>query len=291
MKNCFQGPLMENRTVILVSHHVQLVSPAASYIVALDNGDVTYAGDRAGFIAGGFMEDMDPENEADQPALEHDRKENFDIKATNRHLLLGGEASEPASETTSLAESLTVINEEEEKKETSTPVERRVPRKLVEEERRATGRISWPVWKSYFQSQGGLVYWLCFVLAVLVGATPPIWENGWLSRWSSSYGNPRDNHSATYWVVGYAILTLVGVLATTLRVVVLYYGSIQASTKVHKRMLERILFATIRFHDTSVRGRTLVSSARHSVALLPCLTLINTEPIRQGFGGTRQLNG
>lgn len=121
------------------------------------------------------------------------------------------------------------------------------------------GRIGWKIWKIYFQSQGSWLYWLIFSVAVLIGASPPIWENGWLSRWSSSYSNPRDNHSATYYVVGYAILTLVGVLATTLRFVVLYYGSIQASTKVHQRMLERILFATIRFHDTTVRGRLLVS--------------------------------
>lgn len=263
MKECFQGPLMKDRTVILVSHHVQLVSPAASYIVALDNGDVTYAGDRPGFVAGGFMEDIEPENEADQPQGEGDGKHTVDIKATNRHLMLAGEASEPPSETASLAESSTVINEED--KETLTPIERKTPRKLVEEERRATGRIGWPVWKSYFRSQGGPGYWLCFVLAVLIGATPPIWENGWLSRWSSSYSNPRDDHSPTFYVVGYAILTLVGVLATTLRFVVLYYGSIRASTQVHKRMLERILFATIRFHDTSIRGRTLVSPARNLV--------------------------
>lgn len=280
---------MKDRTVILVSHHVQLVSPAASYIVALDNGDVTYAGDRAGFIAGGFMEDMDPEDEADQPHVEHNHKDLLDTKATNRHLLLAGE-SEPPSETASLAESSTVINEEE--KETSPPPERKTPRKLVEEERRATGRIGWLVWKSYFQNQGGLAYWLCFVLAVLVGATPPVWENGWLSRWSSSYSNPRDHHSAIYYVAGYAILTLVGVLATTLRFVVLYHGSIRASTRVHKRMLERILFATIRFHDTSVRGRTLVSLCSDPPrSRTDHLLLSNTEPIRQGLGGSRQLNG
>ncbi|KAJ9123263.1 hypothetical protein QFC22_001460 [Naganishia vaughanmartiniae] len=182
MRNCFQGPLMRNRTVILVSHHIQLVSPAAEYIVALEKGDVTYAGDRAGFIAGGFMEDLDKENEAEQPAPHANDQQNLmDSKAKNKHLILNAEASEPASETTSLAESDTVVDEEE--KEAVTLPERRAPRKLVEEERRAT--------------------------------------------------------------------------ASTLRYAVLYYGSIRASTQIHKRMLERILFATIRFHDTSVRGRTL----------------------------------
>lgn len=138
VKDCFQGPLMKNRTVILVSHHVQLVSPVAAYIVALENGDVTYAGDRSGFIAGGFMEDLDKENEAELLAAHNDQQASIDAKARNRHLALTAEASEPASETTSIAETSTTVDGEE--KETDTPPERKAPRKLVEEERRATGQ-------------------------------------------------------------------------------------------------------------------------------------------------------
>lgn len=127
---------MKNRTVIMVSHHVQLVSPVAAYIVALDNGDVSYAGDRAGFIAGGFMEDLDKENEA-EPAVHKDQQDTIDAKAKNRHLALSADASEPTSDTTSLAETTTAVDDEE--KEAQTPPERKAPRKLVEEEKRATG--------------------------------------------------------------------------------------------------------------------------------------------------------
>jgi ABC-type nitrate/sulfonate/bicarbonate transport system ATPase subunit len=37
MENCFQGDILKGRTVLLVSHHTALVSPAATYIVALEN--------------------------------------------------------------------------------------------------------------------------------------------------------------------------------------------------------------------------------------------------------------
>lgn len=37
MDNCFNGPITSGRTIILVSHHTALVSPSASYIVALEN--------------------------------------------------------------------------------------------------------------------------------------------------------------------------------------------------------------------------------------------------------------
>src|SRR5260370_30746856 len=47
---------MRGRTVILVSHHVQLCAPGASYIVALENGHVLYKGDRQGFQSSGVKD-------------------------------------------------------------------------------------------------------------------------------------------------------------------------------------------------------------------------------------------
>lgn len=37
MDQCLTGELLEGRTVLLVSHHTSLVSPAAEFIVALEN--------------------------------------------------------------------------------------------------------------------------------------------------------------------------------------------------------------------------------------------------------------
>ena len=37
MEDCFQGDILKDRTILLVSHHTALVSPAAAYIVALEN--------------------------------------------------------------------------------------------------------------------------------------------------------------------------------------------------------------------------------------------------------------
>jgi hypothetical protein len=34
-EKCIRGPLLSGRTVILVSHHVQLTAPGAAYVVRL----------------------------------------------------------------------------------------------------------------------------------------------------------------------------------------------------------------------------------------------------------------
>jgi hypothetical protein len=46
-------------------------------------------------------------------------------------------------------------------------------------------------------------------------------------------------------------------MISTFQWFVLYHGSIRASTVLYKRLLETILFANIRFHDTVSRGRVL----------------------------------
>ena len=48
-----------------------------------------------------------------------------------------------------------------------------------------------------------------------------------------------------------------GIVIGTLRWFALYSGSIRASTVLYKRLLESVLFAQIRFHDTVNRGRLL----------------------------------
>jgi hypothetical protein len=51
--------------------------------------------------------------------------------------------SEPGSETSSINED-TLLGEGDKKEEP------RKPRKLIEDEKRATGRVAWSVWKTYF---------------------------------------------------------------------------------------------------------------------------------------------
>jgi hypothetical protein len=54
------------------------------------------------------------------------------------------------------------------------------PRRLVEEETRAVGRISRDIWGTYILACGGRVYWSLFVIAMVLAAASPVLENGWL---------------------------------------------------------------------------------------------------------------
>lgn len=184
-QHCLKGELMQGRTVILVSHHVQLCAPGASYIVALDNGRVSFAGDAEGFKASGVQATLVQSEHTDDNTVQDSKEE----KAIEEEQL-----SKPASVTSSAAAVAEEVEAEADSlvSETSSTIavssaaastlgaDKKKPRKLIEEEKRAVGRIGRDIWEWYFAAVGGWAYWVPFVLSVTLGALCPVAENGWL---------------------------------------------------------------------------------------------------------------
>ena len=76
-------------------------------------------------------------------------------------------------------------------------------------------------------------------------------------RYWSSLALSDQRESPSFYIAVYAAISVAGVVFYTLRWFVLFDGSIRASTVLYQRLLETILFASIRFHDTVSRGRLL----------------------------------
>ena len=152
---------MQGRTVILVSHHVQLCAPGASYITALDNGRVLFEGSKEGFYASGIMKTL---VQSTASSGEMDDKE--------------GKITLEKGKDTALAEDLDLPSETS--VAPSTPGNKKPARKLVEEEKRAVGRIGRDVWETYIQASGNVWYWLLFIAFLIIASASPVLENGWL---------------------------------------------------------------------------------------------------------------
>ena len=71
------------------------------------------------------------------------------------------------------------------------------------------------------------------------------------------YSRDDEHDSPTFYISVYAALTGLGLVIATVRWFIQYNGSIRASRVLHERLLESVLFADIRFHDTVSRGRSL----------------------------------
>ncbi|KAJ4488652.1 multidrug resistance-associated ABC transporter [Lentinula lateritia] len=242
---CLKGELMKGRTVILVSHHVQLCAPDANYIVALDNGRVQFEGTREAFQTSGVIRTL-MQSTVNEIGDEKEEQVIEEIPVPSSH----SSDSDPSSETTTIAPTPATVK-----------MDKKPARKLVEEETRAVGRVSKSVWLTYIRACGSCWYWILFTVAYIIAALSPVAENGWLKQvvWSGSVSDGDHQKSPTYYIGIYAlvIVRFLGLIVTTTRWIVLYSGSIHASTVLYKRLLETVLFANMRFHDTISRGRLL----------------------------------
>jgi ATPase subunit of ABC transporter with duplicated ATPase domains len=192
--NCLRGDLMKGRTVILVSHHVQLCAPGASYIVALDNGKVAFSGGNSAFQDSAVKSSLIL-SESSAAKEDEDAKEEVPIEEVLDEKE-EGEATPvaDASSTSASARSSTIAPTIT----TDAKMEKKKPRKLVEEEKRAVGRISRDIWETYVWACGqktyvilggypiSLVdtdlhrYWTIFLLILIIATMAPVAENFWL---------------------------------------------------------------------------------------------------------------
>ncbi|KAF8879657.1 ATP-binding cassette transporter [Gymnopilus junonius] len=238
---CLRGELMKGRTVILVSHHVQLCAPGAAYIVTLDNGRIQFQGSKEAFYDSGVLASLLQSSQAEE---NDDKEEKEQLEEAETKVL--AEPTDSQSESSS-----TVVS-----RPVSVKLEKKPARKLVEEEKRAVGRISRDIWQTYIWACGKGWYWTLFISVLVIASASPVVENGWLRYWSNSALN-GGGKSPVFYITLYAVITGVGLVISTVRWFILYHGSIHASNVLYKRLLESILFADIRFHDTVSRGRVL----------------------------------
>lgn len=208
---CLRGPLLAKRTVILVSHHVQLCAPAAKLVIALDNGMTSFVG--------GAEEYMSSTLYAKEQALDDiDDKPEPPAKLTNKNLSHLMQPNGTSSSTSSLSDLDTSGSSEDEDEPTKPAAP---PRKLVEDEKRATGRVSSQVWLYWLKANGHAVFWVTFAAAFIGAKGSEVVETWWLRVWSASYdtqdGRQDGARGVNFYLTIYAVITIVAIFLDTAR--------------------------------------------------------------------------
>ncbi|KAK3673677.1 Transporter of the ATP-binding cassette (ABC) [Recurvomyces mirabilis] len=184
------GPLMYNRTCILVTHNVVLCLPPAEYAVVLENGRVTTQGTPAAVIASGFInEDVSKlesmtasRNVSTLPSRvpsgiggEHPISENIE---GNGHL-------EPPKLDTTAANGLP----------NGDPLTRAVSKDIpgmnqtvdIQQESKAEGAVKLQVIFQYLHNMGGWAYWLIAALCFIAQQISQVTTTVWIREWSNAY--------------------------------------------------------------------------------------------------------
>ncbi|KAF8836435.1 P-loop containing nucleoside triphosphate hydrolase protein [Paxillus ammoniavirescens] len=277
-----RGPLLANRTVILVTHHVELVLPGAHYLVRMLDGRIDTQGTVKDLRAQGTLDYITQDAEAD-------------VKQ-----------EEPVAASEAPVEA--VLEPEVEKSANKTADPTKKPRKMIKDEHRESGGVKWSVYNSYLEASS---YWTWFILGLLIvcsqglGVTEKLWVREWGKAYSESdstapipysfassvltenealmsgflpshdtqhYSNPYyyvqsqasgwfnlpdANEHPLFYVSIYGAIGLATALVSILSTTVQYTGALKASRSIFRRLLEGVVRATMRWHDVTPQGRML----------------------------------
>jgi len=202
--NCLKGPLMTGRTVLLVSHHIQLCAPGASYVITLENGGVGFTGTGEEFrqseVYKSLAGDVAPEEEEQPPVVSPTRPQprKQPSKLTNQLFKNVADNNIPAFDSGASSPAESSSEESESESEDDEPAH--APRKLIEEENRAVGHVKFGVWLSYLRANGHLIFWTIFTSVFVGSKLMDVLETYVLRIWSGSNDRGPDHHSVDYYL-------------------------------------------------------------------------------------------
>ncbi|KAG8843875.1 hypothetical protein FRB96_003699 [Tulasnella sp. 330] len=195
--NVLTGPLMEHRTCILVTHHVELVQPGAHYLVRMLDGRIDMRGTIKDLEAHGLLEGI-----VKDAALQIKGEEASGSKTPSDDAETVAEAvieGKTVQEVKTVPESINIPGATgPTSAPTSEPVGK-TPKRLVKDEERAKGTVKFKIYKTYLKASSYATWaWLLFGIGIF--QICGILEKLWLKIWSDHY---QDQTAANILTVSY----------------------------------------------------------------------------------------
>ncbi|KAG9592924.1 bile acid-transporting ATPase, partial [Aureobasidium melanogenum] len=309
-EKALMGPLMLNRTCILVTHSTTLCLPHAAFAAVLDNGRVSTQGSaRDVIMSGKLTEDLSKVLEESEGGASTIPSRVPSGIGGDKVLGENGHANGEATNGTADYEDNTlhkVVTKD-------IPGMNKDVDVTLPTETKATGSVSLKVIIMYFSYMGTWYYWGVTALMFVLQQVSQVSTNVWIRQWANAYSNnkemsvmgvytqprqlthvfsgigsgasciksgsclwglPFSSTSNTsdqfsirsessnrvdvfYYLAVYGILGLIYMLITVAREGVIFYGSLVASKRIHRKLMESITHAKFRFFDSTPLGQIM----------------------------------
>ncbi|KAI5991472.1 hypothetical protein EDD15DRAFT_2275310 [Pisolithus albus] len=220
VENCFAGDLIRNRTVILVTHNVAVVSPVAQYVVSLSsNGRIASQGTLSEAIA--TDDKLAAEVAKEQEGLEKDE-----------------EVAGTAEQVPQKKDGKLVLEEE------------------ILEGRVSWSALN----LYFANLGGGhtRLFWFAFLFLLAVTEIINVVQTWFLGYWASQYEHRLPSEvDVKFYLSVYGALLLLGACLYIPGYLLYYRGTLRASRAIHKRLVEAVLGTTLRWLDTTPTSRVI----------------------------------
>ncbi|RAL13245.1 P-loop containing nucleoside triphosphate hydrolase protein [Aspergillus homomorphus CBS 101889] len=249
------GELGQNRTRILVTHHVGLCLPRTDYCVLLADGVMIHAGTKEDLTATQNLVDFldqraettvsEPPSEVQAPRVSSKRVSINSRKSTNSRL--------------------------------STATSIHTLRRFTEEEKREKGAVSTKVYIAYLSKGNCLRLWTLVFLAYSAFMALLVGRSWWVSVWTSAstqtsssarYTRAFDqeknqmwafnaDEDLTFYLTVYICFSVAACVVGTVRTLALAFASLESSRHLFDGLLYTVLRSPLRWLDTVPTGRIL----------------------------------
>ncbi|KAI8360085.1 hypothetical protein B0O80DRAFT_194371 [Mortierella sp. GBAus27b] len=206
---CLMGPLMQGRTRILVTHAVSLTLRGAAHVVVLKDGTVVANGSPAQVLQSDVLgEELANEDHA------------FDDHSEDDHATGIEEVEDENGSSTPVASSSATLlavgkkkgsNGDDSSTDSTIPVKDK--KRLIEDEGKVDGSLSWGVYKLYFGSMGGTPYWIVLLATFLFMQVFQVASDTWLRFWAAA-GQGKDG-KAVYSASSFAAASVPSFVTST----------------------------------------------------------------------------
>lgn len=201
-ERALMGPLMANRTCILVTHSVALCLPRSQFAVVLDNGRVSASGTPQEVVTSGVLSEEMTKSGASsgspsQPESPSSTVDDEEVGAAN--------AQESNVEHHGQANGLTNMNGHTNPNNIGdkhdTPIAGpakavATPSKTALEEGKAEGGVKLHIIMMYFQSMGGWFFWSVAAAAFVAHQLSNVSTNVWIRQWANAYASREYGFSS-----------------------------------------------------------------------------------------------
>ena len=300
-EHCIMGPLMYNRTCILVTHNIALCVPRSQYVVVLQNGKIAHSGSPEEVVASGAFGDELNKSRPGSKGTSQAHTRN--TSAVELNDTTNGDANGHAQQNGNAKDlELAKVKSKEANANART-------------EGKATGSVSIKVIWMYLASMGPWHYWVFAFFAFALQQVGSVAANVWIRAWANAYTrdlqfssisslhnsrlsshhihdasysintfsasgifwnlpfstdsssppSPSMNMTnlkaqkvdAWYYLTVYALLGAFYILISALREGYIFWGSLRASQKLHRSLLQAVTHAKLQFFDTTPLGQLM----------------------------------
>ncbi|RXK39909.1 hypothetical protein M231_02843 [Tremella mesenterica] len=219
--NAFQGTLFRYRTVILVTHHVELCLPAAEYVIVLENGRVTSAGPSQNADAEALTALASPKS-----PLHDDDSENSEEPHENQAEYEDGEDHKG--------------------------------RQVYTVEHQGVGRVASSHYWLMLRAAGGWSYWITWILLLSIAKATHFIQSYILEIWCE---DPSPDHQNGYLLLLILALSCGMVSGTGRWVWLYGVGNYgfysRGSHLIHRELLGKVMAASVGWFESTPRGRLM----------------------------------